>query len=126
MTCRVFVAEDEPDLRELYQDLLHGPEFEIVALAPDGESALTAYDGLARPPDVVLLDHRMPGRNGLEVAREIRARDPAARILLASADRAVREEARAAGVSDFLPKVFALADLLRILRRHCAAAHASA
>jgi len=83
----------------------------IGALQPDWErlEAGTAADALqlleGRPVDVVILDYNMPGRNGLELAEELRARFPTMPIALATAN--VQDEiiarARAAQVT-FVPK----------------------
>ena len=67
---KALVAEDEaPQRRELCA-MLAGlwPELEIAALCEDGPGALAAWT--ASPPDVAFLDIRMPGLNGLEVARQ--------------------------------------------------------
>lgn len=68
---RALIAEDEPVLAQALRAQLAQawPGLEVVALAADGDQALA---GIARlKPDVVFLDIRMPGRSGLEVAREL-------------------------------------------------------
>jgi DNA-binding LytR/AlgR family response regulator len=62
------IAEDEPLMRERLKEQLAAvwPELEIVAEAPDGDTALAAFD--AHEPDIAFLDIRMPGRTGLDVA----------------------------------------------------------
>jgi CheY-like chemotaxis protein len=72
MLPRVLVVDDNPDSAQSVGTLLEclGAEVEI---ALDGPSALRALD--RRPPQIVLLDLDMPGMDGFEVARHIRARD---------------------------------------------------
>jgi DNA-binding NarL/FixJ family response regulator len=70
---RVFLADDETLVREGIRRLLElAPAIEVVGEARDGEEAIEAISRIA--PDVVLLDVRMPRRNGIEVLRELRER----------------------------------------------------
>jgi CheY-like chemotaxis protein len=109
------VADDEPAIRELLEGLL-GRElgFRVVSVS-DGEGALRAV--AAERPDVVLLDHRMPGLDGFEVARRLRA-DEATRgvpILCISA-HADEAEALGVGCTRFLCKPFDLDALVLAVR----------
>ncbi|MEO0048752.1 MAG: hypothetical protein RL556_84 [Actinomycetota bacterium] len=70
MAYKILVVEDEPSIRELLADLLRSNEFEVVESA-DGVSAVTTF--LREKPDVVLLDVMLPGKDGLQVCREINA-----------------------------------------------------
>ncbi len=70
MTLRVLIVDDEPPARELLRSMLQEIEgFEVAAEAENGRRALEIYDSLQ--PDIVLLDVRMPGIDGLEVARQL-------------------------------------------------------
>jgi two-component system LytT family response regulator len=70
MTRRLLIADDEPFARERLRMLLQDrPEWEIVAQCADGPSALDAIVTLR--PDLVLLDIRMPGLTGIEVAEAL-------------------------------------------------------
>lgn len=91
------------------------PDVEVVAEADGPEAALEAWR-TARP-DLVVLDHRMPRRSGLEVAAEILAEAPDQRIILFSAylDHDLRRRAAELGVRRCVAKdeVFSLADAVR-------------
>ena len=114
----VLIADDEPDLLFLTHSLLEAAGFEVVDQAVDGEEALAAVERLDPPPipTVMVLDHRMPGLTGLEVAERVLALHPDQRIVLFTAflDFELQREAEAIGVhpvsksklSD-LPKVVA-------------------
>lgn len=111
---RVLVVDDEPLIRELVEaTLARDPRLEIVT-ASDGEQALAA--ARAVPPDLVLLDVRMPRVNGIETCRALRA-DPATRdvriVLLTAAgqdaDVALGYEA---GADDYFLKPFVPDELL--------------
>ena len=70
MNMRVLIVDDEPPARERLRSMLaEVGEFEVVGEAGNGEQAIDLVDKLT--PDVVLLDVRMPGIDGLEVARHL-------------------------------------------------------
>jgi two-component system response regulator AlgR len=70
MSYRVLIVDDEPPARELLRSMLKDLEgFEVTAEAENGRRALEICD--RQPPDIVLLDVRMPGIDGLEVARQL-------------------------------------------------------
>lgn len=113
---KVLVVDDQPQNVRLLQALLEAQGYAVVA-ASSGEAALAAVT-LERP-DIVLLDIVMPGIDGYEVCRRLRA-DPATRFLpivmvTASPDQ---DKAKAVelGADDFLPKPFDKAELLARVR----------
>jgi len=71
MSLRLIIADDEPPLRAWLRRLLAevAPDVEVIAEAADGEAALRAIEQLR--PDAALLDIRMPGLSGLEVAARL-------------------------------------------------------
>jgi two-component system response regulator AlgR len=72
MTLRILIVDDEPPARERLRSMLvEAGEFEVVGEAGNGEQAIDLVDKLV--PNVVLLDVRMPGIDGLEVARHLAA-----------------------------------------------------
>jgi DNA-binding NarL/FixJ family response regulator len=80
-TIRILVADDHLVYRIGIRNLLASePGFEVIGEAPDGVHAVEMYHSLK--PDVLLLDLRMPKKNGIEVVREIRGSDRSARILV--------------------------------------------
>ena len=85
----VLIVDDEIDMRLLVRVMLESSSanVEIVGEAGDGADALAVYATLDPPevPDVVILDNRMPGRDGIDVAAEILAREPRQHIVLFSA-----------------------------------------
>lgn len=83
MTTRLLLADDEVDIRVLLGVRLRHLDVEIVEAA-DGAAALEACSGTA-PPGVAVLDHRMPERSGLAVARHLRDRSPAVPVAIFSA-----------------------------------------
>jgi CheY-like chemotaxis protein len=98
----VLVADDEEDMRTLARLYLTRAGLEVVAEAIDGRDALDAVERLEPPPvpTVLVLDNRMPGMSGLEVAALVLERVPTQPIVLFSAhlSREVRAQAEAIGV----------------------------
>ncbi len=78
---RVLVVDDHPVVRTGVRGMLaSGPEFEVVGEAAHGEEAVSQVAALA--PDVVLMDLRMPGVDGVEATRRIRAQHPDVQVLV--------------------------------------------
>ena len=102
---RVVVADDEELVREGLAAIVGSdPELDVAATAADGAEAVAAVDRHA--PDVVLMDVRMPGMDGIEATRAIPAGPSAARVLILTTvelDDVVYDALRA-GASGFLLK----------------------
>ena len=116
MTVRIVVADDQELVRAGFSMILDAqPDFEVVAEAGDGASAIAAVRGYA--PDVVLLDIRMPGVDGIEAARTVCAETPCRAIMLTTfdLDEYVYEALRA-GASGFLLKDVRRDDLVHAVR----------
>lgn len=78
---RVLIADDQPLVRAGLTTLLGAePDLEVVGAAADGDEAVRLARELM--PDVVCLDVRMPGRDGISVARELAGADPAVPVLV--------------------------------------------
>lgn len=104
---RVILADDTEDMRVLLRMVLLGADYTVVQEAADGTAALRAWKE-SRPPDVyaVILDQRMPGLEGIEVAAQILAEEPRQRVVLFSAQMSddIRQRAAALGVTACLSK----------------------
>ena len=74
---RVLVVDDDPKILRLMETFLEDVDCDI-ASAEDGESALNEIENST--PDLVLLDYQMPGMDGFEVCRRIKA-DPRTRLI---------------------------------------------
>lgn len=113
MRRRVLVVDDEEPLRYVLEDTL--AERYDVATADSGAGALARLDDFR--PDVVLLDFNMPGVTGLDVLREIRARDPGIQVVMVSgtADPRVVATARQLGAFAFLPKPFLVSRVVELV-----------
>lgn len=104
------IVDDEIDMRLLVRVLLESAhlDVEVVGEAASGEDGLETFLAMNPPqvPDVVVLDYRMPGRNGIDVAEEILKQVPGQHIVLFSAFVNAELEAAAAelGIRACVPK----------------------
>ena len=80
---RILIVDDEEHIRETMQMALEAAAYQTDGAAEGGE-ALEKF-GAGSDWDLVLLDQRMPGMEGMEVLRRMRERDPAARVIMATA-----------------------------------------
>jgi DNA-binding response OmpR family regulator len=110
----VLVVDDEPTVRDVVRRYLEREGYQV-ALAADGPEALAAV--AARPPDLVVLDIMLPGLDGLEVTRRIRAASACPVILLSAkgheTDRIVGLEL---GADDYVVKPFSPRELVARVR----------
>lgn len=107
----ILVAEDQADIRELLVMNLRNAAYEVTAVA-DGAAALASQNEAAS--DLLILDLMMPGMDGLEVCKALRARGRNTPILMLTAkstelDRVLGLEL---GADDYLTKPFSLAELM--------------
>jgi phosphate regulon transcriptional regulator PhoB len=117
MTPEVLVVEDEPDIRGLIVHHLTQDGFRC-RTAGDGAEALAQLR--AGPPDLIVLDLMLPGMNGLEVTRRLRAEPAWARLpiimLTAKADEVDRIVGLEMGADDYIVKPFSPKELLARVR----------
>ena len=100
---RVLVVDDHAVVREGLRRLLEcEPDIDVVGEAASGEAAIGMVD--AERPDIVLLDVRMPGMNGLEATRVMRSVFPAVRVVILTAYAEYAAEAVRAGAWGYLLK----------------------
>jgi two-component system response regulator MprA len=112
----ILVVDDERAVRESLRRALELEGY-AVELAADGDEALQRLD-LQPSPDAMVLDVLMPGVDGLEVCRRLRTEGNGIPILMLTARAEIdsRVAGLDAGADDYLPKPFALAELLARLR----------
>ncbi len=100
---RVLIADDEPGMRQLLKGFL-SEDYDVVGTATDGQTLLTA--AMQLHPDIIISDIEMPGLDGIEAARQLKALIPRAKVLFLTshADLEHIAAAFAAGAAGYLIK----------------------
>ena len=113
----ILVVEDHEDNRQILRDLLGTSGFDMIE-AWDGEAALT--EAAAKRPDLILMDIQLPGLDGYEVTRRIKADPSLAHIpIIAVTSYALSgddEKARLAGCDAYVTKPYSPRQLLAKIR----------
>ena len=110
----ILVVEDEMNIARLVRDYLEHAGFEVIVTG-DGDSALASARGAK--PDLMVLDLGLPGRDGLDVAREIRRTSNVPIVMLtARGDEADRVAGLELGADDYVVKPFSPRELVARVR----------
>ncbi|RME41163.1 MAG: response regulator [Planctomycetota bacterium] len=106
MDARVLVVDDAKFMRHMIKNILTEIGCEVIGEAGDGQEACTLYEQLS--PDVVTMDIVMPNVSGIDALKEIRRKDPKAKIVMISAidQREPLMEALKLGAVDYVVKPF--------------------
>ncbi|MHA1149691.1 MAG: response regulator [Promethearchaeota archaeon] len=108
---KVLIVEDDFTLQNLYKMILNSMGFELLGIAKNGQEAIDFFKNPRISPDIIIMDHRMPIKNGIEASKEILSLNNEVYIIFASADLSVKPEALAIGVKSFLEKPFGMREL---------------
>jgi response regulator NasT len=117
---RVVIADDEAIIRLDLKELLVSAGYDVVAEASNGLEALEAIRN--EQPDLAILDIKMPGADGIDVARQVAGQGTSVILLTAFSQRHLIETARDAGVAAYLVKPFRSPELLRVVEEIVASA----
>jgi len=110
MDKRVVIADDESIIRLDLKEILEGDGYLVVGEAARGDDALAMIK--EHQPDLALLDIKMPGMDGVEVARSLKGSSTVVVLLTAFSQRTLIESARDAGVAAYLVKPFRSSEIL--------------
>lgn len=110
MPKRILVIEDDQPILELVVDILRDEGHDVVG-ASDGREGLDVISGT--PPDLIVLDMRMPFLNGWDVANALNERGVHIPILVMTAATDAREWASEVGAAGYLSKPFDVDELVR-------------
>ena len=118
MSASILVADDEPNIVLSLEFLLKQAGFRVRTVS-DGEAALAAI--AQEPPDLVLLDVMIPGRDGYAVCQAIRGnpawRDIRIIMLTAKGGEIQREKGLSLGADEYVTKPFSTRELVERIRR---------
>ena len=111
----VFIVDYEPTLARTYTLLLEHSGHKVIGSACDGVEAVEKFKSFLEKPQIILMDHRMPNKNGLEATEEILEIHENSRVIFVSADLSVKDQALKSGAVSFLAKPFQIKMLLRVI-----------
>lgn len=114
---KVLVVDDAAFMRMSIQKMLEANGHEMIGEAENGVEAIKKYMELK--PDIVLLDITMPEMNGVEALKEIKTKDPGAKVVICSAmgQQAMVAQAIQNGAKDFVVKPFEVDRLIAAIDR---------
>ena len=106
MDKKILLVDDAAFMRLLFRDALTKNGYTQILEAADGEIAVQGYD--QEQPDLVIMDITMPNKTGIEALKDIKAKYPAAKVIMCSAmgQEAMVVEAIRLGALDFIVKPF--------------------
>lgn len=113
---RILIAEDDVDILHVMKIILESAGYEVEATS----NARDVIEGHREPPDLVILDKRMPEMDGTEVCKLLRQIPDTKNIpvIMISAAHDLRAAAADAGVNDILRKPFGMHTLLQMVNKH--------
>lgn len=114
---KVLIVDDAAFMRMMLKDILTKNGFQIAGEAPNGLKAVEIYK--LEHPDVVTMDITMPEMDGIQALKEIKAADPAAKIIMCSAmgQQAMVMDAIKSGAKDFIVKPFQAERVLEAIKK---------
>ena len=110
----ILLVEDDDDLRLLYKRILTSFGFKVIATAKNGNEAVKIYKELSDTIDLIIMDYKMPKKNGIQAGKEILDYDNKAEILIISGDSDIKKTVLSNDM-EFLDKSFTIKELLKKL-----------
>ncbi len=107
----IFIVEDDVNIVRLYKNAFQVFGYDVIGCAFDGNEAVLKFKNFLARPDLIIMDHRMPFKNGIDTMKEILEIDPNMKIIFASADNQIRDTALKAGAISFQEKPFSIIKL---------------
>lgn len=113
----ILIVEDDIYLQKLYEMMLKTQGFKIIGKAGNGSEAINIFKSLQNKPDIVLMDHRMPIKNGIDTTLELTRLNSHTKIIFISADNSVKKQALSIGAKSFIEKPFSIDQLINIIKK---------
>ena len=90
----------------ILENLLEAHGFKVIGTAADGQLAIDKFNSLPIKPDVILMDYRMPNKNGIEATVEILKNGYQSKIIFTTAEVSIKEQALKIGATSVINKPF--------------------
>jgi two-component system chemotaxis response regulator CheY len=108
----ILIVEDDLSITRLMKLLLEGYGHRVVGTAQNGQMAIDLFKSLSEKPNIVIMDYRMPIKNGLEVTSEILQISNHTKIIFTTADEEIKEQALKVGAFSVINKPFDFKELI--------------
>lgn len=114
---KILIVDDAAFMRMMIKDILTKNGYEVVAEAVNGVEAVELYK--SHQPDLVTMDITMPEMDGIEAVKQIKAVNPAAKVIMCSAmgQQSMVMDAIKAGANDFIVKPFQADRVLEAVKK---------
>ena len=114
---KILIVDDAAFMRMMIKDILTKNGYEVVAEAANGVEAVELYN--SHQPDLVTMDITMPEMDGIEAVKQIKAVNPAAKVIMCSAmgQQSMVMDAIKAGANDFIVKPFQADRVLEAVKK---------
>jgi DNA-binding response OmpR family regulator len=114
MPKRILIVDDEEDVCEFMRNFFRKRKYDVLT-ARNGEEAISLYQ--EKKPDLVLLDIKMEGMDGVQVLERLKNTDPQARVIMVSGqeDEVVIEKTKKLGALDYVHKPLQLEEIDRVV-----------
>ncbi len=112
---QIMIVEDNLELCQLYERILGMKGYTIQSRCENGQEAIKYYESISEYPALILMDYRMPLKDGLMTSQEILGMNPRQKILIVSADTSVQYNVSQLGIIRFLKKPFNISELLQTM-----------
>jgi CheY-like chemotaxis protein len=118
-----FIVDDDGIIHFFYRSILEKLGHKVLAQAYNGMDCIEIFRDLTKHkdtcPDYVIMDYKMPIKNGLETMRELLRLDPGLIILFISGDTSIKEKAIENGATGFFEKPIGKDRLVQIINEYC-------
>lgn len=108
---KIMIVEDDGELLDLYKKVLDLGEYKVIT-AQNGLEAIKLYKHMNQKPSIIIIDHRMPVKDGIETLIELRTLGYEKKVIYISADYKSKKDAMRKGANIFLEKPFSIQTLM--------------
>ena len=108
----IMIVEDNVELCHLYERILNVKGYRILCCCENGQEASDFYGSISEYPSLIIMDYRMPLKDGITASQEILRMNPDQKILVVSADTSIQSDVSEIGDIQFLKKPFHINDLM--------------
>lgn len=114
---KILIAEDNYAIARIYALLLKHQGFTNYSIVSDGQKVIDIYKESTVKPEVIIMDYRMPNKNGIQAAKEILRLDKKAKIIFATADESIKKKITHLSIFSILIKPFHNRDLIKHIKK---------